>query len=213
MIPSRSSATRRPWPNWCDRYPLLDSCFSTCEINEGNPSHKNSNSMFLLTHSAASNLKRPWLTRALRCPSLSTRITESLAVHTYPPCVSLTDSIPLVSKTTPSELNWVGAQVSGPRSAMRASSVPLDRRVDASHMVRESRVPRSAPANWPIPTRSCTGSVRGSAPHGHPCLHRAVSQLCCGAELLPRAQLSSAHRGPIGASESLSPRSTSCSRA
>ena len=140
MIPSRSSATRRPWPNWRDRYPF-DSCFSTCEIHAGNPLHKNSSSIFLLTHSAASNLERPWLTRALRCPSLSTRVTKSLAVHTYPPCVSLTDSIPLVSKTTRSVLSWIGAQVSGPRSAMRTSSVPWDRRVDASQMLRESRTP------------------------------------------------------------------------
>ena len=45
MIPSRSSATRRPWPNWCDRYPLLNSCFSTCEIHAGSPSHKNLSSV------------------------------------------------------------------------------------------------------------------------------------------------------------------------
>ncbi len=44
----------------------------------------------------------------------------------------------LVSKTTRSVLSWIGAQVSGPLSAIRPSPVPLDRRVDASQIVRGS---------------------------------------------------------------------------
>ncbi len=33
MIPSRSSATCRQWPKWCKRYPILYSCFSTCNTH------------------------------------------------------------------------------------------------------------------------------------------------------------------------------------
>ncbi len=64
---------------------------------------------------------------------------------------------------------------------------------------------------------ACASSKRvrpaGRAAHGNPCLRRAASQLCCGAEVLTQFRRSSAKSGSIGASGSLSPRSTSCSRA
>ncbi len=84
-------------------------------------------------------------------------------------------------------------------------------------LIKSSRISSCGIANWPISTRSPTGSTlpaaSSSSPHGNPFLRRTDNQLRCGAELRTNLQRSSAKRGPTGTSRRFRPCITSCSSA
>ena len=146
-------------------------------------------------------------------PSRSIRVRLSLWITFHIPWVSTVVPRQQVSNSTFSVSSRTGAQASGPRSTISASSFLQDLMFGASHRTSFSSCSRSASANWPISMRSSTGSTRlgpsSSILHGNPFLARTVSQLCLGAELLTRRQRWSAKRCSIGTARCSRPHITS----
>ena len=86
-----------------------------------------------LRPSASNNRKRLWLMMPINLPSRSIRVRLSLWITFHVPWVSTVASKVLVSNSTFSVANRAGAQASGPRSTISASSFLQDLMLGASH--------------------------------------------------------------------------------